>query len=271
MTEGVGTRRPLRRVHGPTRRRIGAGWRGAALAATVGLFAGCSGDAPESTPKSTDPFLFSDSTLPVVTESLTPPTAPDGTINLRAAGCPDPIAIEADGPPSLYQSAWFALMGGTRTSTAGRAYIDDLLDPNTGKTTGTQLELRFPDAASTDFGTRLSDPLVLGALASTEEQLVNAVRTPTVAVVVPWAQSARMLYWDPQTYPLTQSIPDLGMQKVKVRVRDRGIWLSYLVSAGLLSDDEVVVTSATDDLVTAFVADRGRVASEGSADRKSVV
>ena len=260
--EGVGHGWPPRRVRrAPARTRFFAII--AALCAAL-LLSGCAGNPPEST-VTTDPLLLSDSSLPSVTESAAVPTAPDGTINLRAAGCPDPIVIASDGPPSLYESALFELSGGTRPSAQGR-YLDDLLDPATGKTTGTQLELRFATAAgASDLGARLAEPKVFGALASTEEQILAAVSIPTVAVAAPWAQLARMLYWDPATYPQTQAIPDLGGQDIRVSVRERAPWVTYLINNNLLTEKIVVVAGPGVDLVAAFLADHAKSAAEGSA------
>ena len=236
----------------------------AALASAVltAALVACSGGTPESTPKTTD-GPFGDLTSVVATESATVPTAPDGTINLRQAGCPDPIVILTDGPASLNQSALFGLLGGTRPAAADH-YVDDLIDPTTTKTTGVQLEVRF-GARTSNLATLTTDHKVFAALAATDDQMLAAARTPSVAVVAPWQHLDRIIYWDPATFPLTQAIPDLGIQNVPVRVADQGPWLGDLIGTGLLAQKQIVAAGPTEDLSAAFVADGGRVASEGSA------
>lgn len=201
-----------------------------------------------------------------------------GSVDLAAAGCPDPLRLQTDWNPQAEHGHLYKMLDG------GDYELDDQELSATGplmasgEYTGIDVTVLAggPAVGYTAPNAQMyqDDSIFMGYVDSGE--LVDHVEElQTVAVYAPLQMSPQMIQWDPETYPDVESIADLGETNddngnlVTVRVNDGATYVDYLVGAGILQEEQIDPTY--DSTPAVFVSEQGQIAQQGFASAEPFI
>ena len=183
---------------------------------------------------------------------------------MMAAGlagvCPDPLVLQTDWFPSPEHGYAYRLIGdGGELDVENGIYRGPLLD------TGIALEIRaggpYLGFQPTTATMQLDSGIHLGYI-NTDEQVAVYDDVPTVAVAAPFDTNPQILMWDPDVYSFT-SFEDIGESGVTVVYFAGGVFIDYMVDAGILNADQV--DPSYDGSPARFVAEAGAIVQQGFA------
>ena len=184
-----------------------------------------------------------------------------------ADACPATVTFLTDWMPQSEHGELYQLLGDDATIDDGTKRISGTLVDTDGKDTGVDVEIRAGGPAiGFDSGANqlYSDDSLLMTYVSTDDAVAAAAQgQPVVSVLAAKEISPTSIMWDPETYPDLETIEDVGEAGVKVRYTNGLTYMEYLLSAGVLSADQV--DSSYDGSPGAFVADAGTAAQQGYA------
>jgi hypothetical protein len=127
-----------------------------------------------------------------------------GPLDLKGAGCPDPIVMQQDWQPEAEHGGMYSVVGpGYTVDTDTKSVTGPLVAQ--GMDTGVKVEVR---AGGPNTGFKpvpalmyADDKITLGAV-NTDDAIVQAGKQlPTVAVTSQMTVSPQILMWDPASYP----------------------------------------------------------------------
>jgi len=189
-----------------------------------------------------------------------PAAAPDPMAVDLSGVCPDPLVLQTDWFPSPEHGYAYYLIGDAGT-----------LDPQNGifrgplLNTGIDLEIRaggpylgFQPMLTT---MQLDDGIHLG-YANTDEQVAGYDEVPTIAVAAPFEINPQILMWNPEEFSFS-SFEDIGQSGAAVVYFAGGVYIDYMVEAGILSADQV--DPSYDGTPARFVASNGSYVQQGFA------
>jgi hypothetical protein len=187
------------------------------------------------------------------------------TVSLKGI-CPNPVVIATDWTPEAEQGAYYQLAasGGT-TSTSSKTYTAPLLDPNTGKSTGVQVELlaggpalgylQTPEVLTTQTN-------VLMGADDSDNAIADAGTTPVVGIVAPFNNSVHIILWNPAKFSI-KSFADVKSSGATVLYFSGTEFVEYMAGAGYLNSSQL--DSSYNGSPARFVASGGGVMEQGFA------
>lgn len=189
-----------------------------------------------------------------------PAAAPDPMAADLSGVCPDPLVLQTDWYPSPEHGYAYYLIGDAGTlDPQNGIYRGPLLD------TGIDLEIRaggpylgFQPMTTT---MQLDDGIHLG-YANTDEQIAAFDEVPTIAVAAPFEVNPQILMWNPEEFSFS-SFEEIGQSGATVVYFAGGVYIDYMVDAGILSADQV--DPSYDGTPARFVAANGAFVQQGFA------
>ncbi len=174
--------------------------------------------------------------------------------------CPDPLVLQTDWFPSPEHGYAYRLIGDAGAlDTENGVYRGPLLD------TGIDLEIRaggpYLGFAPTTATMQLDEGIHFGYV-NTDEQIAAWDIVPTVAVAAPFDTNPQILMWSPEAYSFS-SFEDIGQSDAAVVYFAGGVFIDYMVDAGILRADQV--DPSYDGSPARFVAEGGAVVQQGFA------
>ena len=177
-----------------------------------------------------------------------------------SGACPDPLVLQTDWFPSPEHGYAYRLIGdaGELDSENG-IYRGPLLD------TGIDLEIRaggpYLGFAPTTATMQLDEGIHFGYV-NTDEQIAAWHVVPTVAVAAPFDTNPQILMWGPEAYSFS-SFEDIGQSDAVVVYFAGGVFIDYMVDAGILRADQV--DPSYNGAPARFVAEGGAIVQQGFA------
>ena len=174
--------------------------------------------------------------------------------------CPDPLVLQTDWFPSPEHGYAYRLIGdaGELDSDNG-VYRGPLLD------SGIDLEIRaggpYLGFAPTTATMQL-DPGIHFGYVNTDEQVAVYDTIPTVSVAAPFDTNPQILMWNPEVYSFS-SFEDIGEPDATVVYFAGGVFIDYMVDAGILRADQV--DPSYNGAPARFVAEGGALVQQGFA------
>ena len=174
--------------------------------------------------------------------------------------CPDPLVLQTDWFPSPEHGYAYRLIGDAgELDTENGVYRGPLLE------TGIDLEIRaggpYLGFAPTTATMQLDEGIHFGYV-NTDEQIAAWDVVPTVAVAAPFDTNPQILMWSPDAYSFS-SFEDIGQSDAAVVYFAGGVFIDYMVDAGILRADQV--DPSYDGSPARFVAEGGAVVQQGFA------
>ncbi|MCE2512449.1 MAG: ABC transporter substrate-binding protein [Acidimicrobiia bacterium] len=174
--------------------------------------------------------------------------------------CPDPLVLQTDWFPSPEHGYAYRLIGDAgELDTENGVYRGPLL------ATGIDLEIRaggpYLGFAPTTATMQLDEGIHFGYV-NTDEQIAAWDVVPTVAVAAPFDTNPQILMWSPEEYSFS-SFEDIGQSDAAVVYFAGGVFIDYMVDAGILRADQV--DPSYDGSPARFVAEGGAVVQQGFA------
>jgi hypothetical protein len=180
------------------------------------------------------------------------------------SACPTTIAIQTDWFPEAEHGALYQLLGDDyefdtdKKATSGSLFVD-------GVDTGLDVEIRAggPAIASPSVAGEMyvDDSLTFG-YATTDGQILRYEEAPLLSVISPLEQNPQIIYWDPETYPDTETIADIGELGVTINVFGVDTYADVFVAQGIWTADQI--DPSYDGTPGRFVAE-GDIAQQGFA------
>jgi hypothetical protein len=181
--------------------------------------------------------------------------------------CPATVTTLTDWMPQSEHGELYELLGDDAEIDTDLKRVSGTLVDSDGNDTGVGLEIRAGGPAiGFDSGANqlYSDDSLMLTYISTDDAVAAAAQgQPVVSVVATKEISPTSIMWDPETYPDVSTIADVGEEGIKVRYTNGLTYMEYLLSEGILSEDQV--DSSYDGSPGAFVADGGSAAQQGYA------
>lgn len=178
--------------------------------------------------------------------------------------CPDTIVIQTDWNPEAEHGAIYQMVGANPTlDTDKKRVTGSLMDGATD--TGVKIEIRIGGPAiafEAVTSTMYKDQSILLGYVANDDAVNSYAQFPTKAIVAPLNKNPQIIMWDPEKYPDVKVIADLP-KDTKIRVFGPGAYLSYLVGAGLINQDQIDGSYKGEP--SAWVADNGKSAQQGFA------
>ena len=189
-----------------------------------------------------------------------PAVVPDPMAVDLSGVCPDPLVLQTDWFPSPEHGYAYRLIGDAGDlDTENGIYRGPLLD------TGIDLEIRaggpYLGWAPTTATMQL-DPGIHFGYVNTDEQVAAYDIIPTVAVAAPFDTNPQILMWNPEVYSFS-SFEDIGESDAAVVYFAGGVFIDYMVDAGILRADQV--DPSYDGSPARFVAEGGALVQQGFA------
>ena len=177
-----------------------------------------------------------------------------------SGACPNPLVLQTDWFPSPEHGYAYRLIGDAgELDTENGVYRGPLLE------TGIDLEIRaggpYLGFAPTTATMQLDEGIHLGYV-NTDEQIAAWDIVPTVAVAAPFDTNPQILMWSPEAYSFS-SFEDIGQSDAAVVYFAGGVFIDYMVDAGILRADQV--DPSYDGSPARFVAEGGAVVQQGFA------
>jgi hypothetical protein len=224
---------------------------------------------PAETPAETTPAETPAETTPAATET-TAAGATETTVAAAAAGaaltgvCPETIVIQTDWNPEAEHGAIYQLVGADPViDTDKKTVTGPLMDGTTD--TGVKIQIRVGGPAiafESVVSTMYKDESITLGYVSSDDAVSLSEQFPTKAIVAPLNKNPQIIMWNPEKYPDAKTIGDLP-KDVKVRVFGPAAYLSFLVSEGLITKDQI--DGSYKGVPAAWVADGGTSAQQGFA------
>jgi hypothetical protein len=181
------------------------------------------------------------------------------------AVCPNPVVIQTDWFPEAEHGALYEMIGDDYEVDTERKLVRGSLVAS-GEDTGIGIEVRTggPAIGFQNPNTQMyvETDILLGYVSS-DEAVLGAADTPTLAVVAPLEKNPQIIMWDPETYPDVESIADLGQTGATIQVFAGGTFIDVFVNEGLLSADQI--DPSYDGSPARWVAENGAIAQQGFA------
>ena len=190
-----------------------------------------------------------------------PAEAPSDPMAVDLSGaCPDPLVLQTDWFPSPEHGYAYRLIGDAgELDTENGVYRGPLLE------TGIDLEIRaggpYLGFAPTTATMQLDEGIHFGYV-NTDEQIAAWDIVPTVAVAAPFDTNPQILMWSPEEYSFS-SFEDIGQSDATVVYFAGGVFIDYMVDAGILRADQV--DPSYDGSPARFVAEGGALVQQGFA------
>jgi hypothetical protein len=187
----------------------------------------------------------------------------DNGTDLRGL-CPSTVVIQTNWWPQAEQGAIYHLLGRPLNVHTSKMRVSGPLVA-AGRNTGVRLEIRAGGPAN-EFQQvskllYLDRSITFGTV-GTDEQILNAVTQPTLAVFAPIDINPQALMWDPQAFPQFNTIADIGETDTKVLYHPGGTYMEFLVGTGVLRSTQTM--AEYDGRPTRFLEAHGRIVQEGS-------
>ena len=233
------------------------------------LLVACGGGTPEATPEDTQPATTEEE--PVAAEEEEEPAAAEEEPTVAeetgglAAVCPNPMVIQTDWFPEAEHGALYQMVGDDYTVDTDRKVVMGSLVAS-GVDTGIDIEVRtggpaigFQNPSSQMY---VETDIVLGYV-STDEAVLGAVDTPTLAVIAPLEKNPQIIMWDPETYPGVETIAELAETGATIQVFAGGLFIDVFVNEGVVPADQI--DPSYDGSPARWVAENGAIAQQGFA------
>ena len=190
-----------------------------------------------------------------------PAQEPDAPMALDLSGlCPDPLVLQTDWFPSPEHGYAYRLIGDAGDlDIENGVYRGPLLD------TGIDFEIRAGGpylGFAPETSTMQLDEGIHLAYVNTDEQVSAYDIVPTVAVAAPFEINPQILMWNPEVFTF-DSFEDIGDSDATVVYFAGGVYMDYLVDAGILSAEQV--DPSYDGAPARFVASGGGIVQQGFA------
>ncbi|HEX9926311.1 MAG TPA: ABC transporter substrate-binding protein [Anaerolineae bacterium] len=201
--------------------------------------------------------------------------AEEEEVAVEAAGlgavCPNPVVIQTDWFPEAEHGALYEMIGDDYEVDTERKLVRGSLVAS-GQDTGIDIEVRTggPAIGFQNPNTQMyvETDILLGYVSS-DEAVLGAADTPTLAVVAPLEKNPQIIMWDPETYPDVESIADLGETGATIQVFAGGTFIDVFVNEGILSADQI--DPSYDGSPARWVAENGAIAQQGFASAEPYV
>ncbi len=216
----------------------------------------------ETTPAETTPAEpATDTTVAAAAETTVAAAAAGASL---ASVCPGTISIQTDWNPEAEHGAIYQMVGANPTiDTDKKRVTGPLMDGTTD--TGVKLEIRVGGPAigfESPISTMYKDQSIFLAYVANDDAVAGYTKFPTKAIVAPLNKNPQIIMWDPEKYPDAKTIADLP-KDTKIRVFGAAAYLSYLVGAGIINQDQIDGSYKGEP--SAWVADNGKSAQQGFA------
>ena len=193
------------------------------------------------------------------TEEALAPESDPMAVDLSGV-CPDPLVLQTDWFPSPEHGYAYRLIGDAgELDTENGIYRGPLLD------TGIDFEIRAGGpylGFQPETSTMQLDEGIHLAYVNSDEQVSAYDIVPTVAVAAPFEVNPQILMWNPEVFSF-DTFEDIGDSDATVVYFAGGVYMDYLVDAGILSADQV--DPSYDGAPARFVASGGGIVQQGFA------
>ena len=198
------------------------------------------------------------------------PIADSDALTLKGT-CPDKIVVQTDWFPEDEYSVFYGLLGPNANPNKSKFTISGPLIAS-GKDTGVTIEIRSGGDAiggQQVSAAMYADKSITLGVVSTDEQIQNSQKQPTLAVFAPLDISPIMIMWDKDKHPEFNTISDIGQSDTKVLYFQTDTYMKYLTGAGILREKQLdgSYTGAPDQ----WVAQGGKVAQAGFATEEPYI
>jgi hypothetical protein len=192
------------------------------------------------------------------------PKASGAALDLKSV-CPATVVIQTDWFPESEYGGLYNLVGPGYSVDKGKKKVVGAL-VSKGQDTGVKVEVRSGGEVigGQQVSTYMySDKSVTLGMVSTDEQIQNSAKQPTVAVIAPLEISPIMIMWDKSKHPDFNTIADLGQTNTKILYFSTDTYMQYLLGAGLVRPSQLdgSYTGAPDQ----WIAAKGEAAQGGFA------
>ena len=163
-------------------------------------------------------------------------TAAAKAVDLKAAGCPDPMVIQTDWFPEADHGWTYELIGQNGTA-------DPKLGTYAGKVGGITIEARaggpFINNASPSNQIYAKSDVFMGYV-DTGGQIGNATNLPLVAIFASYDVGPQIIQWDPAQFASVKTLADVGKAAGtgKVLVFGDAAYTHYLIGKGLFKEEQ---------------------------------
>jgi hypothetical protein len=216
--------------------------------------------APAETAAATEAPAAAETTAAPAAETTAAPAAA-AAASLKDV-CPDPVVIQLDWQPEAEHGAMYQLIGENPTWDTDKKKVSGPLVDG-GQPTGVNVEIRTGGPAiafESVVSTMYKDPSITMGYVATDEQIATSGEFPTKAVLAPLVKNPQIIMWNPELYPDVKAVKDLP-KDVKIRVFGPAAYLSFLVSDGQITKDQI--DGSYKGNPSAWVADNGKSAQQG--------
>ena len=193
------------------------------------------------------------------TEEALAPESDPMAVDLSGV-CPDPLVLQTDWFPSPEHGYAYRLIGDAgELDTENGIYRGPLLD------TGIDFEIRAGGpylGFAPETSTMQLDQSIHLAYVNSDEQVSAYDIVPTVAVAAPFEINPQILMWNPEVFTF-DSFEDIGDSDATVVYFAGGVYMDYLVDAGILRAEQV--DPSYDGAPARFVASGGGIVQQGFA------
>ncbi len=208
---------------------------------------------------------------PAEEEATAAEEAPAEAMMALGEVCPDPVVIQTDWFPEAEHGALYQMLGDDYSVDTDRKLVRGSLMAS-GQDTGIDIEVRTggPAIGFQNPNTQMyvETDILLGYV-STDEAVLGAADTPTLAVVAPLEKNPQIIMWDPETYPDVETIADLKETGATINVFAGGTFIDVFVNEGVLSADQI--DPSYDGSPARWVASNGAIAQQGFASAEPFV
>lgn len=183
-------------------------------------------------------------------------------LDLRAV-CPAVVTIQTDFNPESEYGATYNLLGPKYTVDDQRKAVRGPLVAG-GRDTGVQVEIRAggPAVKFRDPGELLyKDPSITLGFVSTDSQIAQYAKYPTLSVVAPMSINPQILMWAADKHPALLSLANLSENKVPIVTFSGATYAQYLVTTGIISAKQW--RQDYDGTDAAWIASGGSIIQQG--------
>jgi hypothetical protein len=201
---------------------------------------------------------------PPTDTSAPAPKASGAALNLKGV-CPDTVVIQTDWFPESEYGNLYQLIGpGYKIDKKKKLVTGPLVA--SGQDTGVEVEIRTggPAIGFQQVSAQMyADKSITLGQVSTDEQIQNSAKQPTVAVLAPLEISPIMIMWNKDKHPDFNTIADIGQTNTKILYYQTDSYMQYLLGAGLVRPSQV--DGGYDGSPTRWVQSDGDIAQGGFA------
>lgn len=183
-------------------------------------------------------------------------------LDLRGV-CPAVVTIQTDFNPESEYGATYNLLGAKYTVDDQRKTVRGPLLAD-GRDTGVQVEIRAggPAVKFRDPGELLyKDPTITLGFVSTDSQIAQYPKYPTLSVVAPMSINPQILMWAADKHPELLSLADLSASKMPIVTFSGATYAQYLVTTGIISAKQW--RQDYDGTDAAWIASGGSIIQQG--------